>query len=145
LQPGFEDVDTSVQACVPHYGVYDFTEESGAKFTKQRLDALIKPIVMAPGARYPDDFRAASPLFRVRRDAPPFLVIHGRNDTLVPVAEARAFAARLREASKNPVAYAELPGAQHAFDIFPSIRSAYVLRGVDYFLEWAYLTREQRP
>lgn len=26
LQPGFESVDTSVQACVPHYGVYDFTE-----------------------------------------------------------------------------------------------------------------------
>jgi acetyl esterase/lipase len=30
LQPGFEEVDTSVQACVPHYGVYDFTRESGA-------------------------------------------------------------------------------------------------------------------
>jgi acetyl esterase/lipase len=144
LQPGFEEVDTSVQACVPHYGVYDFTDESGEKFTKQRLDALIKPIVMPPDAVYPDDYRAASPLHRIRPDAPPFLVIHGRNDTLVPVAEARAFVARLRETSKSPVAYAELPGAQHAFDIFPSIRSAYVLRGVDYFLEWAYVTRDQR-
>jgi acetyl esterase/lipase len=144
LQPGFEDVDTAVQACIPHYGVYDFTDESGEKFTKQRLDALIRPVVMARDARYPEDFRAASPLYRVRPDAPPFLVIHGRNDTLVPVADARAFVARLRDVGKAPVAYAELRGAQHAFDLFPSIRSAYVLRGVEWFLEWAYLTREQR-
>ena len=37
LQPGFEDVDTTVQACVPHYGVYDFTDESGTRASKVRL------------------------------------------------------------------------------------------------------------
>ncbi|MGN6606302.1 MAG: alpha/beta hydrolase fold domain-containing protein [Jatrophihabitans sp.] len=140
LQPGFEDVDTTLQACIPHYGVYDFTDESGAKFTRQRLDSLIRPIVMPRGARYPEDYRAASPVFRVREDAPPFLVIHGRNDTLVPVDDARWFVDKLRAVSKNPVAYAELPGTQHAFDVFPSIRSAYVLRGVEYFLEWCLKT-----
>jgi acetyl esterase/lipase len=144
LQPGFEHVDTTVQACIPHYGVYDFTDESGAKFTRQRLDALIRPIVMARDAQYPEEFRAASPLYRVRPDAPPFLVIHGANDTLVPVAEARGFVERLRATAKSPIAYAELRGAQHAFDLFPSIRSAYVLRGVEWFLEWAYVTREER-
>ena len=71
-------------------------------------------------------------------DAPPFLVVHGRNDTLVPVVEARDFVERLREVAKNPVAYAEIPGAQHAFDIFPSFRSAGVLRGVARFLEWSF-------
>src|SRR4051794_32751762 len=70
LQPGFEDVDTSVQACIPHYGVYDFTDESGAKFTKQRLDALLRPVVMGRAAKYPDDYRAASPLSRIRADVP---------------------------------------------------------------------------
>jgi acetyl esterase/lipase len=141
LQPGFEDVDTTLQACVPHYGVYDFTDESGASFARQRLRTLVRPVVMPRGARYPDEYRAASPLYRVRDDAPPFFVIHGRNDTLVPVAEARSFVERLRSVSKNPVAYAELPGAQHAFDVFPSIRSAYVLRGVEYFLEWCLKTQ----
>ncbi|HEU5111285.1 MAG TPA: alpha/beta hydrolase, partial [Micromonosporaceae bacterium] len=29
FQPGFEDADTSVQGCVPHYGVYDFAAETG--------------------------------------------------------------------------------------------------------------------
>jgi acetyl esterase/lipase len=141
LQPGFEDVDTSVQACIPHYGVYDFTDESGARHTRQRLDSLLRRYVMSPDATYPEDYRAASPLFRVSADAPPFMVIHGRNDTLVPVAEARAFVDRLREVAKNPVVYAEIPGAQHAFDIFPSFRSAGVLRGVARFLEWSYATR----
>ena len=56
-------------------------------------------------------------------DAPPFFVIHGANDTLVPVEQARSFVAMLRAESKNPVAYAELPGAQHAFEIFDSPRT----------------------
>ena len=30
------------------------------------------------------------------------------------------------------------PGTQHAFDIFPSIRSAAVTRGVERFLRWTY-------
>lgn len=145
LQPGFEDVDTSVQACVPHYGIYDFTDESGARFATQRLNSLLRPYVMSRDAVYPDDYRAASPLYRITPEAPPFLVLHGRNDTLVPVAEARAFVARLRETGKNPVPYAELAGAQHAFDIFPSLRSTGVLRGVARFLEWCHASRDTRP
>lgn len=145
LQPGFEDVDTSVQACVPFYGLYDFTDESGTKHSRQRLGALIRPIVMPRDARYPDDFRAASPLYRVSASAPPFLVLHGRNDTLVPVADARAFVAALREVAKSPVAYAELAGAQHAFDLFTSLRSAGAVRGVARFLEWCHATRDARP
>ena len=144
LQPGFEEIDTSVQACVPHYGVYDFTDESGAPHARHRLDNLLRRYVMRPDATYPDDYRAASPIYRVTADAPPFLVVHGRNDTLVPVIEARAFVDKLREVAKNPVAYAELPGAQHAFDVFPSFRSAGVLRGVARFLEWCHATRDSR-
>ena len=32
--------------------------------------------------------------------------------------------------------YAELPGAQHAFDVFPSIRCAHVVRAIDRYLHW---------
>lgn len=145
LQPDFEEADTSVQACVPLYGMYDFTAESGTRHSRQRLATLIRPMVMARDARYPDDYRAASPLYRMRPDAPPFLVLHGRNDTLVPVADARSFVAALRDVSKNPVGYAELFGAQHAFDVFPSLRSTSVLRGVARFLEWSHATRADRP
>ena len=33
----------------------------------------------------PDVFRNASPIARVRTDAPPFLVVHGSADTVIPV------------------------------------------------------------
>jgi hypothetical protein len=33
------------------------------------------------------------------------------------------------------VVYIELPGTQHAFDVFPSIRSAHVVRAVGRFVE----------
>ena len=56
----------------------------------------------------------------MHRDAPPFFVIHGINDTLAPVADARLFVDALRQVSSAPVAYAELPYAQHAFDVLPS-------------------------
>jgi len=58
------------------------------------------------------------------------------HDTLVPVDQARQFVARLREVSKRTVVYVELPGAQHAFDIFPSIRSAHIVRAIDRYLHW---------
>ena len=53
-----------------------------------------------------------------------------------PVDQARLFVARLREISGATVVYAELPGAQHAFDVFPSIRSAHVVRAIDRYLHW---------
>jgi acetyl esterase/lipase len=138
LQPGFEAADTSVQACVPHYGVYDFTAEDGTLASKVKVERMLKRYVMPATARYPEDYRAASPLSRVSPDAPPFFVLHGTNDSLVPVRDARAFVKALREVSNEPVAYAEISGAQHAFDLFPSVRSAHVVRGVERFLDWAY-------
>ena len=40
----------------------------------------------------------------------------------------------LRAKLRVPVVYAEIPGAQHAFEIFPSYRSAHVIEGVERFL-----------
>ena len=140
-QPGFEDVDTSVSGCVPYYGVYDLAGETGTKAAKVRRRHVLERIVM----KTTEDqvYRDASPLEAVRADAPPFLVIHGRNDTLVPVAEARLFVERLRAVSTSPVLYIELPGTQHAFDVFPSIRSAHVVRAVGRFVELLRLRAEQ--
>ena len=81
------------------------------------------------------EFERASPIARVRRDAPPFFVVHGDRDSLVPVAGARAFVRALRGVSEAPVLYAELPGAQHAFDLFPSARTCATLGAVARFCE----------
>jgi acetyl esterase/lipase len=85
-----------------------------------------------------EPLRAASPITHVCADAPPFFVLHGRNDSLIPVEQARAFTARLREVSRQPVAYAEMPFAQHAFDIFGSARAAHAAVAVEQFLAEIY-------
>jgi dipeptidyl aminopeptidase/acylaminoacyl peptidase len=85
-----------------------------------------------------DAFEKASPLSRIHVEAPPFFVVHGDRDTLVPVAEARGFVEALRATLPVPVVYAEIPGAQHAFEIFPSLRATFVVHGVARFLAWLY-------
>jgi acetyl esterase/lipase len=140
-QPGFEDADTSVQCAVPHYGVYDFAGSTGLRTAELMRDRFLAPRVMAK--RWSDDpeaFEAASPILRITPDAPDFFVLHGVNDTLVDVGQARQFVARLREVSDKSVVYAELPGTQHAFDVFPSIRSAHVVRAIDRYLHWHWNT-----
>ncbi len=138
-QPGFEDADTRIQAAAPHYGVYDFAGATGTTKARQMRDRFLGPRILAKDPRADlAEFEKASPLLRVDADAPPFFVVHGRGDSLVEVEQARQFVRALRAVSRQPVAYAELPGAQHAFDVFPSIRSAHVVRGVDRFLRFTY-------
>ncbi|MEO9323698.1 alpha/beta hydrolase [Nocardioides sp. C4-1] len=140
-QPGFEDADTSVRCAVPHYGVYDFAGSTGLRSAELMRDRFLAPKVMA--ARWADDpeaFEAASPLLRITPDAPDFFVLHGAHDSLVDVNQARLFVERLRQVSEQSVVYAELPGAQHAFDVFPSIRSAHVVRAIDRYLHWHWNT-----
>jgi len=136
-QPGFEDADTTVQACVPHYGVYDLAGATGDRRAELMRDHfLARRVFPATYDDDPDAYESASPLLRVTEGAPDFFVLHGTYDTLVPVAQARELVSRLRETSTASVVFAELPGAQHAFDVFPSIRSAHVVRAIDRYLHW---------
>jgi acetyl esterase/lipase len=144
-QPGFEDVDTSVRAAVPFYGIYDLRALlDGAP---RRFASFLERNVMgARRADDPDAYARASPVHWIREDAPPFLVVHGDLDTLVPVAQARSFVERLRRTSAAPVLYAEMKGAQHAFDIFPSYRAARVIEGAERFLTSVHRAeRRQEP
>ncbi len=133
-QPGFELEDTSVQAAVPVYGVYDFTNRLGTmqdRFRRQMLEPMIMKRFLDED---PEAFHRASPLDRAHPDAPPFLIVHGDRDTLAPVRDAQLFAEALRETSNAPVMYAELRGAQHAFDVFASPRTARMLDAALRFL-----------
>lgn len=144
FQPGFEDVDTSVQAAIPFYGVYDFAGSTGLRGTLMMRDHFLAPrILKTTWAEHPEVFEAASPILRITPDAPDFFVLHGECDTLVPADQARAFVDKLRSVSRKSVVYAELPGAQHAFDIFHSIRGAHVVRAVDRYLNWHWNTWRQ--
>nr|WP_216652718.1 alpha/beta hydrolase [Nocardioides sp. zg-1308] len=141
FQPGFEDADTSVRAAVPFYGVYDLAGSTGLANAIGMRDGFLGPRVMQTTWQdSPEVYEAASPILRITPDAPDFFVIHGELDSLVSVDQARLFVADLRRTSEKSVVYAELPGAQHAFDTFHSIRSAHAVRAVDRYLSWHWNT-----
>lgn len=135
--------DDAVGAVVSLYGRYDWQ----GRETRERarfLDFLEQVVVQRSQDTAPEVFRDASPLALVHPAAPPFLVVHGRADTVIPVAQARAFVEALRACSEAPVLYAELPGAQHAFDLVNSPRTTHTLAAIELFLRATHGEREQR-
>src|SRR5205823_10287891 len=100
-----------------------------------------RSVMNLPFAQASEAYEKASPISRVRPDAPPSFMIHGTHDTMVPVGEARHFCNVFRRGAESPLVYAEIPGAQHAFEIFPSVRSTLVIQGVERFLAWVYSGR----
>jgi acetyl esterase/lipase len=137
FQPGFEEADTRVQVAVPFYGVYDFTRSDNSMHPLM-VPMVAKNVFKLSRTEIAEPFRVASPITHVSEDAPPFFVLHGTNDSLVPVEQARSFTARLAEVSRQPVVYAELPYAQHAFESFGSARAAHTAVAVEQFLAETY-------
>ena len=136
LQPGFEAADTSVQAAVPLYGVYDLTDVEGAGH--RELGDFWRRVVLRE--HHPNDhpvWQTASPLLNVHGQAPPMFVIHGTNDALVRVEQARLLVSTLRDAEAPVVAYAELPHARHSFDIFDTERTRSMAEAAERFLRVA--------
>mgnify|MGYP001548107567 CR=1 FL=1 len=137
-QPGFEDVDTTLQAAVPFYGVYDFLDRHDVRPEMAMEDMLADRVMQCTREENYELWDTGSPLSQVRADAPPMFVIHGTHDSLVWVEEARTFVSALQAESEQPVAYAELPGGQHAFEVFHSVRTDHTVHAVGHFLEWTH-------
>jgi acetyl esterase/lipase len=109
LQPGFEGADTSVTAAIGLYGYYGPVDRGG---------------------------RASRPVAHAHPGAPPLMIVHGGQDTLLPPRTARHLAEHVRTVSARPVVYAELPGAQHTFDLLHSLRFELVVDAL-----WAFCAR----
>jgi acetyl esterase/lipase len=105
-QPGFEGSDTSVAGVIALYGYYGPVDS---------------------------DQPPSSRLAYSTTKAPPCFAVHGDQDTLVIVEDARGFVEQLRATSTHPVVYAELPGAQHGFDLFRSRRFDTVVDAIEAF------------
>ncbi len=143
--PDFHDVlpensNTAVDAVVGIYGRYDWEDRSTAERVRF-VDFLERVVVKRTICRHPDVFRKASPIARVHPQAPPFLVIHGSRDTVIPVEQARSFVERLRDASHSVVSYMELPGAGHGFDLTDGARTGAMATAVGLFLNQVHRTR----
>jgi acetyl esterase/lipase len=146
LQKLHPQTDTSVQACVPFYGEYDFLTAHADHPMFEFIDRTFTESIMHV-SRHDDPalWQLASPITQVHEDAPPFLVIHGDLDSLLPVAKARTFSQVLKGASTSPVVYVEMPGADHGFEIVRTVRAEYAIDGVHRFLEWVRARQPAAP
>lgn len=135
-----ESSNTAVDAVVGIYGRYDWEDRSDAERARF-VDFLERVVVKRTIKRHPEVFRKASPIARIHQQAPPFLVIHGSKDTVIPVWQARAFVERLRAVSDSVVSYAELPGAGHGFDLTDGARTPTMATAVGLFLNQVHRSR----
>ena len=135
-----EGSDTSVDAVVGIYGRYDWEDRSTVERARF-VDFLERVVVQRKIDRHPEIFRKASPIAAVHPDAPPFLVIHGSGDSVIPVAQARGFVERLRAVSRSVVSYIELPGAGHGFDMTDGARTGSVATAIGLFLNHIHRNR----
>lgn len=129
-----------MDAVVGIYGRYDWEDRS----TPERVafvDFLERVVVGRSMRRHQDIYRQASPIARVHPDAPPFLVVHGSADTVIPVQQARTFADRLRAVSRSKVGYLELPGAGHGFDMTDGARTGAMSTAIGLFLNQIHRDR----
>ncbi len=129
--------DWSVRGAMPFYGVLETTgdEIHWRGLGWGLLHLLEHRVVQMPFAENEALYRSLSPYERIHAAAPPFLVVHGVNDTLVDVNVARAFVQRFREVAPAPIYYVELPFTQHAFDISASPRTSATTRAAVAFAD----------
>lgn len=102
--------DGCVQAVATWYGVYDF---SGMTATPDGNAAGAR-LLGCDGTCPADRIRAVSPVTYIDAKDPPFLLIHGTEDKVVPVDQSRRGEAALRRAGV-PVEAIYIPGVDHSF------------------------------
>lgn len=77
--------------------------------------AALERYLGGPPSAVPAAYRDASPFHRVSDASPPTLLVHGRKDDIVRIAQSRRLAAKLAE-SGRPSFLLELPWARHGCD-----------------------------
>eukprot|EP01062_Namystynia_karyoxenos_P001976 TRINITY_DN10690_c0_g1_i1.p1 TRINITY_DN10690_c0_g1~~TRINITY_DN10690_c0_g1_i1.p1 ORF type:complete len:540 (+),score=124.96 TRINITY_DN10690_c0_g1_i1:81-1622(+) len=138
LPPEMPAADLRVDGVVDLYGVHDPGDTRG-HFAAMRGGSGFRQFFRTTVLKTPKTdaaaWEAVSPLWWVEhgladgaQPTPPFLVVHGTHDSLVPVGDARSFVDALRAKraqwgdGKQTVrdVYVEVPGALHAFNFVHS-------------------------
>ncbi|HRD99498.1 MAG TPA: prolyl oligopeptidase family serine peptidase, partial [Rubrivivax sp.] len=137
---GFEQADTRLQGVVPLYGKYDLLSES--RPDEHFADYMATKVMPGTREAHAALWRAMQPTSHLGKldaaEAPPFLVLHGTHDVLIPLAEARWFVEQLRARYPGEVVYAELPYAQHGWDVPHSPRADRTVEALQRYLELQY-------
>lgn len=134
----------SADAVVSLYGRYDWTDRSTPD-RDEFVGFLERVVVRRSIERNRAMFDSASPINRVHPDAPPFLVIHGDSDHVIPVQEARAFVTEMKAASNSAVHYLEIPSAGHGFDLTDPWSAQAAIETTSQFLDAVWRNQAGAP
>jgi acetyl esterase/lipase len=118
---------SQVQAVIDWYGRADLTPVS---IDPALADSPSASLLGGSGREVGELAREASPLTHVSKDDPPFLIMHGDLDDVVPVQQSQTFAEALRKAGVK-VNLVVLKGAGHGG---PDFMRADQVRVIDSFL-----------
>ena len=119
---GWEGFSSSVAAVCDLFGVSDFFEMP----RKHLPDAMSATSQFLGGSidQVPERYIAASPMRYVHSAAPPFLIVHGDRDELVPLRQSELLQAALKAAGVDTTLYV-VKGAAHgsAEVVTPEVRA----------------------
>lgn len=118
------DVSSRVQAVVDYFGPTDFLQMDGHRLPDGMVhDAVDSPesqLVGGPIQAHPERVAAANPITYVSPATPPFLIVHGDRDPLVPYHQSELLAAALTAAGV-PVTFYTVTGAGHGQFTDPAV------------------------
>jgi acetyl esterase/lipase len=121
MQAATKNEDGRIKACVSISGVSDLTDPQFHQNTIGILKALTV-VGIATGKEWdPEDpisvtlYQTLSPSFNTPRINCPIVIVHGTNDRIVPMSQARAFQDRLNELGKE-VTLVEGTGLDHELE-----------------------------
>lgn len=125
---GMDQVSDCVQAVVSWFGIYDLsTMPSYLNKDAPPTEPMRRFLGCSAAGCDGERARLASPLAHVDAKDPPFLLLHGRDDTVVPVAQQERFATALA-AAKVSVKTRIFDGANHSWIAEKPERTAEVSR-----------------
>lgn len=114
---GNGDQSSRVQAVCDWYGPTDMLQMGGSpsEIDHDAPDSAEAKLFGGPIHEKRDLARLANPVTFLRPDAPPFLIVHGDEDPIVPLRQSEILADALRAAGV-PVTFLTVAGAGHGFD-----------------------------
>lgn len=124
---GNEKVSDRVQAVCNYFGPTDFSTVAKQAAEQTEAPSIYRfdgrdPYTRLLGVQSLDDkakTAAVSPMHYVSKDDPPFLIVHGTRDRLVPYAQSEQFAAALKGVGVD-VILQKVPGGGHGGEAFES-------------------------
>lgn len=124
---GQTNVSSRVQAVVDLFGPTDLTimgQQSGpgSRIKHDAADSPESKLMGGPIQEKRDFARTANPLTCIDKNDPPFLILHGDNDQLVPLGQSTILAKALIDAGVE-VTMKTIPGAGHGGREFYSVDS----------------------